>query len=209
MAAMGSATDIRRAHVADVPAIGKLINDCAEFGLMLPRSLESLYENVRDFQVAVEAESPRDDAPRAGEQRVVGVCGLAVIWANLAEVYSLVVAPDQRGQRLGKRLVEACVDEARQVGVRRLMTLTYEKTFFEKLEFSVVDRQQLPLKVWSECVRCPKNQACDEIAMIRELPDVPEANAPEPQTPPADEYVIPLTLSAKRRQSALPPVEGD
>lgn len=191
---------IRRAHVADVPAFGKLINDAAEFGLMLPRSYESLYENLRDFHVAI------DDTDRG---RVVGVCGLGVVWANLAEIYALVVAPDQRGKGLGRRLAEHCVAEAEQLGVRKLMTLTYEQTFFEKLGFTVVDRQQLPLKVWSECVRCPKNQACDEIAMIRELTHVPEVTAPQPETPPPDRYVIPLTLSVGRARAALPPLEGD
>ena len=189
---------IRRAHVADVPALAKLVNDAAEYGLMLPRSLESLYENLRDYHVAI------DD-----DDHVVGVCGLGVVWANLAEVYALVVDPSQRGKGLGKQLVQACITEAQQLGVRRLMTLTYEKVFFEKLGFSVVDRQQLPLKVWSECVRCPKNQACDEIAMVCELTDVPEVSAPTPQAPPPDEYVIPLTLSATRRPSALPPMDDD
>ncbi len=207
----GMMTGIRRAHVADVPTISKLINDAAEYGLMLPRSLGSLYENVRDYHVAVEAveEGADNSEGAAGEERVVGVCGLGIVWANLAEVYALVVAPDQRGKGLGGRLVQACVDEARELGIRKLMTLTYEKRFFERAGFAVVDRQQLPLKVWSECVRCPKNQACDEIAMIRELPEVPQVSAPRPQAPPADAYVIPLTLSATRRQAALPPMEGD
>lgn len=192
---------IRRAHVADVPHFGQIINDCAEYGLMLPRSLESLYENVRDFHVAV--------ADDGDAERIVGVCGLGVVWANLAEVYALVVAPDQRGKGVGRQLVERCVEEAAQLGVRRLMTLTYEQAFFDRLGFSVVDRQRLPLKVWSECVRCPKNQACDEIAMIRELEHVPEATAPKPSAPPADRYVIPITLSVGGRRTALPPIEGD
>ena len=128
---------IRRATVADVPAMGQIINDCAEFGLMLPRSLSALYENVREFYVAQES----------GE--VVGVCGLSVVWANLAEVCALAVSPSQRGKGLGRKLVEACIEEARALGVRTIMSLTYERAFFEKLGFGVVDRQNLPLKVWS------------------------------------------------------------
>lgn len=196
---------IRRAQITDVPVIAKIINDCAEYGIMLPRSLASLYEKVRDYQVAV------DDGGR-----VVGVCGLSVLWANLAEVYALAVTPDQRGKGVGRKLVEAVVEEARQLGIRRVMSLTYERAFFEKLGFGVVDRQTLPLKVWSECVRCPKNQACDEIAMVRVL-DVPEISAPKPEAPPRSEYIIPLTTSAAtpgmatppRRAAALPPEEGD
>ncbi|MFA9477998.1 N-acetyltransferase [Phycisphaerales bacterium AB-hyl4] len=186
---------IRRAHIADVPAMAGIINDCAEYGLMLPRSLASLYENVRDFHVAV------DD-----DDRVLGVCGLSVVWANLAEVYALAVSPATRGQGLGRKLVLTCVDEAEELGIKKIMTLTYEKAFFEKLGFAVIDRQQLPLKVWSECVRCPKNQACDEIAMVREIDSVTEADVPRPAAPPPDQYILPTIT---RLRVGTPPMEDD
>lgn len=188
---------IRHAQIADIPQAARIINDAAEYGLMLPRSLASMYEDVRDFQVAV--------IPREGDaDEVVGVCGLKIVWANLAEIFALAVSPDHRGQGIGRRLVLSCIDEAEQLGIKRLMTLTYQQPFFEKLGFAVVDRQQLPLKVWSECVRCPKNQACDEIAMIRVIEEVPEIKAPEPKAPPVDEYVVPVTLTATRKRSATP-----
>ena len=176
---------IRRADIRDVPALGKIINDCAEYGQMLHRSLEYLYENVRDFHVATEGET------------IVGVCGLKVVWADLAEIYALAVTPQQRGKGLGRKLVESCCDEAKQLGIRRLMTLTYEQQFFAKLGFEILDRQQLPLKVWNECVRCTKNQQCDEVAMVRVLPDVPEAEAPA--TAAADDaYIVPITVKVGR-----------
>jgi len=174
---------IRHAVVHDVPAMSKLINDCAEYGLMLHRPLSFLYERIRDFHVAVE-----------GEQ-VVGVCGLSVVWADLAEVYALVVAPSFRGHGQGKKLVQACVQEARSLGVRNLMTLTYEQAFFQRSGFQAVDRQQLPLKVWSQCVRCSRNHACDEIAMIRVLQDVPETAVTTPDEPAQVDYDVPVTLS--------------
>ena len=189
---------IRRARVRDVPQIGRIVNEAAEFGLMLPRSLASLYENLRDFHVAVD----EDD-------QVVGAAALTLVWANLAELASLAVDPSQRGQGLGRQLAQTCVGEARELGIKRVMTLTYEQAFFEKLGFEVVDRQKLPLKVWRECVRCPKNQACDEIAMILELPDVEEVQAPQPATPPADEYIVPVTLTTRGRPHSPPPVDGD
>lgn len=176
---------IRRADVRDVPAFARIINDCAEYGLMLHRSLSFLYEHVRDFYVAVDDKDPA---------RVQGVCGLSVVWANLAEIYSLAVAPEARGKGLGKRLVEAAVEDARRLGIRKLMALTYQKDFFERAGFEVVDRQQLPLKVWSECMQCPKNQACDEIAMIRVLDEVPELPAPSAPSPAPQEYVVPVVL---------------
>jgi len=179
---------IRPALTADVPAFGQIINDCAEYGLMLHRSLAYLYEHVRDFLVKVDEDG-----------QVVGVCGLKIVWANLAEVYALAVAPSHRGRGIGRALVEACVEEARRLGIRKLMTLTYERAFFEKLGFEVVDRQKLPLKVWSECLRCSKNTACDEIAMIRVLEDVPDLVSPSPQPPPASEYIVPVQLGIPRR----------
>lgn len=185
---------IRRAVVTDVPMIAKLINDSAEYGLMLPRSLAHLYENVRGFHVAqnpCHPTTPEPDPP-PGTMPILGVCGLSVVWANLAEVMSLVVAPGQRRRGIGAQLVEACLAEARLLGIRRVMTLTYEQPFFTRLKFVVVDRSQLPLKVWSECLHCPKNQDCDEIAMVRELQDVPEIIGPEPTTPAADRYVVPI-----------------
>lgn len=186
---------IRRATVADVPAMGQIINDAAEFGLMLPKSLASLYETVRAFHVAVVA--GEDEA-----ERIVGVCGLSVVWANLAEVASLAVSPDQRGKGLGKQLVQTVIEEARQLGIPRIMTLTYEQVFFEKFGFAVLDRQELPLKVWSECVRCPKNQACDEIAMVRVIEGVPEpAGMPVPPRPTSYEVPVVLTSRGKPGQS--------
>ncbi len=171
---------IRRATVADVPDMARIINNEAEQGLMLPRSLSMLYENLREFHVA------------EINGNVAGVCGLSIVWANLAEVAALAVAPEYRGKGVGRKLVEACIDEAQALGIRKVMCLTYERAFFERLSFTVVDRQNLPLKVWSECVRCPKNQHCDEIAMIRELPGVPELETPAPAPPNPHDYIVPI-----------------
>ena len=158
---------IRSARAPDVPAIAEIIRDSAELGLMLPKSHSTLYERLRAFHVA--------EAP-GGE--VIGVCGLQIIWADLGEVMSLAVAPWARGRGLGAKLVRAALDDADRLGIRRVMSLTYEQRFFERLGFSVVDRQKLPMKVWAECVACPKKNACDEIAMIRVNPDLPPAPAP-------------------------------
>ena len=173
---------IRSATVADVPAMGQIINDAAEYGLMLHRSLSHLYEHVREFHVA------EDD------DRVVGVCGLKVVWGNLGEIYALAVRASHRRRGLGRQLTEACIEDARRLAVPRLMVLTYEQRFFEALGFTVCDRQKLPLKVWSECLRCAKNQACDEIAMVRTLQDVSATTAPPAAAPPPGTYEVPVTL---------------
>ncbi len=183
---------IRRASVADVPQIAEIINDAADYGLMLHRSHGYLYERLRDYQVAVEDENP---------SRVMGVCGLQILWGNLAELCSLAVAPACRGRGLGRALVEAVIAEARALQIRRVMTLTYEQAFFERLGFEVVDRQTLPLKVWTQCIHCAKQHACDEIAMVRINEEVPDL-APPPPAPEAERYVMPVVL--RRTPSGTP-----
>jgi amino-acid N-acetyltransferase len=152
---------IRPATIHDVPRIQQIVNSHAEMGKMLFKSFAQLYESLRDFAVY------------EVDGNVVGCTALSIIWADLAEVRSLAVDESFTGRGIGRRLVEWCVDESRRLQIRKLMSLTYERAFFEKLGFVVVDKDSLPLKVWSDCVRCPKRDGCDEIAMVRELSEVP------------------------------------
>lgn len=152
---------IRSATIHDVPQIQAIINSHAELGRMLFKSLAQLYENLRDFAVY------------ETDGNVVGCVALAVIWADLAEIRSLAVVDSMRGKGIGSGLVQWCLEEARRLGIRKLMTLTYEERFFLKLGFLTVEKETLPLKVWSDCVKCPKNTHCDEIAMVQVLGDVP------------------------------------
>lgn len=158
--------NIRPATIHDVPAIQAIVNSHAELGKMLFKSYAQLYESLRDFAVC-------DDN---GE--VVGCVGLAIIWADLAEVRSLAVKLGHQGKGIGKKLTQWCIDEARRLRIRKIMSLTYEQTFFERLGFVVVEKDTLPLKVWSDCVRCPKRHGCDEIAMALVLDDLPVVVAP-------------------------------
>ena len=163
---------IRTATIHDVPRMQAVIASHAELGKMLFKSLADLYEHLRDFAVF------EDD-----DGQVRGCVGLAIIWADLAEVRSLAVDESARGRGIGTQLVEWCVDEGRRLGIRRVMSLTYERRFFERLGFAVVERESLPLKVWTDCVRCPKNDHCDEIAMVRTLADVPVVDAGSAPSP--------------------------
>jgi amino-acid N-acetyltransferase len=201
-----SQTLIRRAGVGDVAGIAALVNENAERGRMLHRSPGDLFERCRDFRVAVD------------EDGLAGCCGLRIIWADLAEVYALAVRSDRRGAGLGGKLVEAVVEDARELGVRRVMALTYEDGFFGRRGFRVVDRLNLPMKVWSECVLCPKNRACDEIAVVREL-DVEPVAVPAPGPSPAlslpqlagagDENALQSYASARRLIRPQPPADDD
>jgi amino-acid N-acetyltransferase len=165
---------IRPATIHDVPPIQAIINSHAELGRMLFKSYAQLFEDLRDFAVF------EDDSTG----NVLGCTALTIIWADLAEVRSLAVDEAARGRGIGRKLVEWCVDEARRLQIRRVFALTYEQAFFEKLGFAVVPKESLPLKVWSDCVRCPKRDGCDEIAMVHELMDVPLIETPAaPPTP--------------------------
>ncbi|HHH76188.1 MAG TPA: N-acetyltransferase [Phycisphaerae bacterium] len=144
----------RHAKIQDAAAVCELINYYAERGLMLHRSMESFYDSLREFIVAV------DD-----EGRIVGCAAIDVMWSDLAEVKSLAVAPDMRRGGIGSEMIKAALADARTIGVKKLFSLTYEQRFFERHGFSVIDREQLPEKVWRECIACDKVDACDEIAM--------------------------------------------
>ena len=150
---------IRNATISDAKAICTLINDYAEQDRMLFRSLADVYERLQTFLVA-----ERNGA-------IVGCCALEIIWSDLAEIKSLAVAQRYKGQGIGTRLVAGALDQARRLGVPRLFALTLEPQFFEKSGFDVVAKEQLPMKVWSDCARCPKQQECDEIAVVKALTD--------------------------------------
>jgi amino-acid N-acetyltransferase len=152
---------IRPASIYDVPRIQEIINSHAELGRMLFKSLAQLYERIRDFAVY----------ELDGE--IVGCVALSVIWADLSEVRSLAVDENFRGRGIGSRLVGWAVEEARRLQIRRIMALTYEPNFFAKSGFEIVEKDTLPLKVWTDCVVCPKRDHCDEVAMVRKLGDIP------------------------------------
>ena len=157
---------LRNATVHDVPRMAEIINAHAEYGRMLFKSYAQLYENLRDFAVWEQ------------DGKVLGCVALTIIWANLGEVRSLAVDRSTQRRGIGRQLVQWTIDEARRLQIRRVMSLTYERGFFEKLGFSVVSKERLPLKVWSDCVACSKRDNCDEIAMVLELADVPDVKGP-------------------------------
>jgi amino-acid N-acetyltransferase len=148
---------IRPAVVRDARPVVTLINELAVQQLMLPRSPASVIENIRDFTVA------EVDGELAG-------CGaLAITWTDIAEIRSLAVSPRHQKLGLGRRIVDTLIDEAIRLGVPRLFAFTYVPGFFEKMGFAVCAHEDLPHKVFNDCMHCPKFQACDEIAMERVL----------------------------------------
>jgi amino-acid N-acetyltransferase len=144
---------IRKALITDAKAIHKLINERAQQQEMLPRALSEIYENIRDYYVAVE------------KRRLVGVAGLHVNWGDLAEVKSVAVDKAYQKKGLGRELVKACLEEGKALKINSFYALTYVPGFFKKLGFKRIKRDTLPHKVWNECIKCPHFPNCDEVAM--------------------------------------------
>jgi amino-acid N-acetyltransferase len=159
---------IRPARVGDVTAIYDLIRTFADRKLMIRRSPGELYESIREFLVAV------DD-----EGRVIGCAALHVFWEDLAELKCLAVSEASHGQGVGRKLVEACWDAARELELRTVFTLTYVPEFFERCGYGRIEKSELPHKIWNECVRCPLFPECHETALIRTLDAVPSFSAAE------------------------------
>ena len=149
---------VRRATVKDVAGIAAVMAGYVEDGSLLPRSSGDLYRSLREFHVAVEPDG-----------KVLACAGLRVLWDDLGEVRSLAVRPEAHGQGLGRALVERVLDDAREIGLGRVIALTREVPFFERCGFSVAARETMPRKVWTDCVACPRRHACDEVAVEIEL----------------------------------------
>jgi len=144
--------------MSDVKAIQQLIAEYARKGDMLPRSLSEIYENLRDYFVFEED---------GGE--LVGSAAIHIMWEDLAEVRSLAVREGKMRRGVGTQLVESCISEAIMLGIGRVFALTYKPEFFERLGFHVVDKAELPQKIWSDCLKCSKFPDCDEVALVADF----------------------------------------
>ena len=152
---------IRKAKIADPPTIAAIINDFASRNQMLPRALSEIYEGLRDFFVYEQ------------DGRVVGCAALHVAWDGLGEIRSLAVLQEQQRKGVGTKLVEACLKEACELGIKRLFVLTYAPGFFRKFGFRDFPKANLPHKIWTDCIKCPKFPNCDEEALVLDMTDEP------------------------------------
>ncbi len=150
---------VRKAVINDVESIHEILNDYAAKGRLLPRSLSELYEQLRAYFVL-------EPTPEA---HVQGVCGLGICWKDLAEIESLAVAEAYQGKGYGRKLLEACLQEATALGLDKVFTLTYVPGFFIKRGFYEIDKSLLPHKIWADCLKCPKFPDCDETALMLQL----------------------------------------
>ncbi|HEX4168080.1 MAG TPA: N-acetyltransferase [Bryobacteraceae bacterium] len=160
---------VRKAGMRDIPRILELINAYAADGVMLPRTEFEMSENIRDFSCAYDGDL------------LLGCGALHFYTPVCAEVRSLAVWPYEKKRGVGRAVVEALEAEARDQGLESIFAFTYVPGFFARLGFSEVERGELPLKVWKDCLRCSKFQNCDEIAVLKQLchpnPHKPRTNS--------------------------------
>lgn len=145
----------RKAVSEDVDALYELIQGYAAQGIMLPRSREALARNIDTFYVAQDGD------------RLIGCGSLCRLGNDLVEIRSLGIVDGYKGQGIGSQLVDSLMEEARKLKIPKVMALTYEAKFFQKNGFQIVDKEIFPEKVWTDCVHCPKQHCCDEIAVLK------------------------------------------
>ena len=146
----------RQAKIPDAEAIHALVSSYAELDIMLFLSMADIYENLQQFTVA------------EVDGQVAGCCALQIVWSDLVEIRSLAIDKALLGKGIGKALVQAVLEQAQVLGAGQVFTLTLEAGFFKKLGFEEVPKEKLPMKVWSDCAKCSKQDRCDETAMIYE-----------------------------------------
>ncbi len=151
---------LRKPSIAEATDIRNLIEPFVKEGLILPRSLHSVYTTIRDFWVKADQEDP---------SIINGCCALHISWVDLAEIRTLAVSRECHGLGKGTELVHACLQEARELGVKKVFTLTFVPEFFKKLGFIEVDKSKLPNKIWADCIHCQYFPDCREIALIYDL----------------------------------------
>ncbi len=147
-------TNIRKAYLSDAPKIKAILDEYANQRKLLARSLQYILENIRDFHLA----------EINGE--IIGTCALKISTIDLAEIKSLAVKESHIGTGVGACLIQEVLSEGKLLGVKEFFALTYVPEFFYKYGFIMIQKEDLPHKIWTECVHCPFFPNCNETAVI-------------------------------------------
>ena len=150
--------EYRKAKLSDVVSMRTLIEPEVQSGVILDRSEDEVATNIRSYTLAfVDGE-------------LVGFCALHIHTSYLGEIRSLIVKEELRGQKIGENLVRNSIDEARSLGMQRVLSLTYKKSFFERLGFVEIPKESLPEhKIWADCIKCKHFPVCNEVSLIINL----------------------------------------
>lgn len=150
--------DYIKAKLADIPAMRELVRPEVESGIILDRSADEIATNIRSYTLAFY------------EGELIGFCALHIHTSYLAEVRSLIIKDGYRGQKIGEGLILKLLDEARSLGLQKVLSLTYKQSFFERLGFVEIPKETLPEhKIWADCIKCKHFPICNEVSLIKNL----------------------------------------
>jgi amino-acid N-acetyltransferase len=150
--------NITKATLSDISIMQELVAPEIESGVILERSDDEIATNIRSYMLA-----------RDGHE-LVGFCALHIHAPYLGEIRSLIVSEKKRGQKIGENLIYKCIDEARELGLKKLLSLTYKQSFFENLGFIEISKESLPEhKIWAYCIKCKHFPICNEVSLIKNL----------------------------------------
>lgn len=150
--------DFRKATLLDIPNMQKLVKKEVEQGIILPRSDDEIATNIRSYTLAIL------------EDKIVGFCALHIHTPYLAEIRSLIVKEELRGAKIGENMVTESLKEAYILGLEKILSLTYKKSFFERLGFIEIPKESIPEhKIWADCIKCKHFPVCNEVSLIKTL----------------------------------------
>ncbi len=148
----------RKAHLNDIAAMQRLVKPEIDGGVILIRSDDEISTNIRSYMLAFD------------DEQLIGFVALHIHTLTLAEVRSLIVEAAYRGRQVGSKLVNMCVEEAKILGLKKILSLTYEQRFFEKLGFVEIPKESIPEhKIWADCIKCKHFPICNEVSLIKTL----------------------------------------
>jgi amino-acid N-acetyltransferase len=145
---------VRKAVLGDVDDIHAIVEAFSKKGVMLKRPASEILDKIREFFVYEH------------KGAIVGISALHICSDDMGEIRSLAVREKFTRKGIGSQLVAACLEEAEELGLKKVFALTYKKEFFKKLGFKLINKEDLPHKIWGDCIRCIKFPNCDENAVI-------------------------------------------
>ncbi|MFT7859605.1 MAG: N-acetyltransferase [Sulfurimonas sp.] len=150
--------EYKKATLADIAKMRELVKPEVENGIILDRSEDEIATNIRSYTLAF------------NDDELIGFCALHIHTPYLAEVRSLIVKENYRGQKIGEGLIIKLLDEARSLGLQKVLSLTYKQSFFERLGFVEIPKETLPEhKIWADCIKCKHFPICNEVSLIKNL----------------------------------------
>jgi len=148
----------QKAKLENIRSMQELVAPEVESGVILERTDDEIATNIRSYTLAFK------------DNELIAFCALHIHSPSLAEIRSLIVKENYRGTNIGKNLVQKVLDEGKELGLQKVLSLTYKQSFFERLDFVEIPKESLPEhKIWADCIKCKHFPICNEVSLIKNL----------------------------------------